>query len=93
MCFPSRWWRVALSIGVKVGSRIAVGNHIVRVTDVLRADEMKLTVDDGPDILISDKQTVMILPEVHVFAGIGVNGVGRRLAFEAPREIPIHRLG
>lgn len=82
---------MALSIGVSVGSKIDVGNHRVKVKAILGPTLFLINVDGGEDITISDKERVKILEDVYVFAGVGGGGVGNRLAFEAPRSIPIHR--
>lgn len=88
---------MALSIGVSAGSRIKVGGKTVHVRKILTPVLLVLTVDDGDEILVSDKERVKIMPDVFVFAGVGSpkgdgQGVGNRLAFEAPRSIAIHRL-
>lgn len=84
---------MALSIGVTTNSKIDVGGHKVLVKSVIRPNLIILTVDGGPEITVSENERVQILPEVFVFAGIGGNGVGSRLAFEAPKSIEIHRKG
>lgn len=84
---------MALSIGVSNGSLIRVGEHRVLVKAVVNSTLLVVTVDGGQDITVSDKERVEILPQVFVFAGVGNGGVGNRLAFEAPRSIPIHRKG
>lgn len=83
---------MALSIGVSQGSRISVGKNMVRVKSVARPNLIVLSVDDGPDVVVSDQAKVEILPKVFVFVGVGRSGTGNRLALEASRDIPIHRI-
>jgi hypothetical protein len=53
-----------------------------------------VTVDGGPDMRVSDKERIMILPDVYVFAphGRGQGNRDHRLAFEAPKPIRISRI-
>lgn len=82
---------MALSIGVTTGCKIDVGSHVVRVKAIFNPALLVLTVDDGPEITVTDKERVCLMPEVYVFAGVGATGQGNRLAFEAPRRIVIHK--
>jgi hypothetical protein len=77
-----------LSIGVSVGSRIDVGGHQVKVKSLTHPNIIVVTVDNGPELVISEDKTVEILPDVKVQSGIG----GNRLAFHAPRRIRISRM-
>jgi len=83
---------LALSIGISSGSKIKVGDHMVEVKTVAKPNLIVLSVDGGPDQVISDQSRTEILPEVFVFSGVGSQGSGNRLAFEAARSIPIHRV-
>lgn len=84
---------MALSLGVSVGSKIAVGQSQVTVKAVVNPTLMVVRVNDGPDVVVSDKESVEIMPGVKVFAGVGRKASGgNRLAFEAPRDISIYRL-
>jgi hypothetical protein len=83
---------MALSIGVWKGSRISVGDHCIEVKGFCPTNLIVIAVDGGENIIISDLMATEIVPNVRVFSGVGKDGVGRRLAFEAPREIAIRRL-
>lgn len=81
-----------LSIGVGVGSKIGVGQHTVSVRALVHPRLIVIAVDNGPDIVVTDRESVEILPEVKVQTGVGASGGSNRLAFTAPREIRISRL-
>lgn len=49
-----------------------------------------LKLDGKADILISDQARKEILPTVYAFVGSRESGVNR-IAFEAPRDVPIFR--
>ena len=87
---------MALSLGVSVGRRIAVGHSIVEVRAIHAPKHMVVAVDSGTDITINDNKAhaVEILPGVRLFVGLGLgkHGSGNRLAFEAPKSAPIHLL-
>jgi hypothetical protein len=85
---------MALSLGVKAGSKIRIGDHMLEVVQVDREDCIDITLD-GKLFVITDLQRTQIAPEVYVSCG-SQNGKGLpehgRLAIEAPRSIPIIRL-
>lgn len=88
---------MALSIGVKAGSKIkvkSVRDHIVEVLNVPSHDRLVISVD-GVQFEVTDKQRVEILPRVFVFCGSkdsrGVESY-TRLAFEAPKIVRIERV-
>lgn len=88
---------MAKVIGVTSGSVInvggeIVGGHKVQVKSVVKNNLIVITVDDGEEITISDQERVEIVPGVFVFAGVGANGTGYRLGFEAPKSILINRM-
>jgi hypothetical protein len=89
---------MALSLAVHQGLKISIGNHCLEVKAImppLRTDEANqivVSVDGGEEILVTERSKTMILPEVFVFSGRGATGNTRRLAFEAPKQIVIHRL-
>jgi hypothetical protein len=88
--------KMALSIGVSVGERIAVGDSIVEVKAIKNPKLMVITVNSGSDISINDNKAhaVEILPGVRLFTGLNKNGSdSSRLVFDAPKSIPIHRIG
>lgn len=82
---------MALSVGVKTGSKIDVNGHTVLVKTIFSPAHLVVTVDDGPEISITDQESVTILPEVKLFAGIGGRRMGYRLSFEAPQHIEIRK--
>lgn len=82
---------MALLVGVSTGTRILVGKSVVTVRDI-QDKVMCLQVGNGPDIFVTNKERVEILPQVFVFVGEGhLPNTGDRLAFEAPRSIQILR--
>lgn len=86
---------MALSIGVSTGSRISLGNHVLKVEDVVNPTTIVVSVDGGKEVTVTDQQQTEVAPNVHVFAGVGgrdKGGSGTRLAFNAPKEIEIRRL-
>jgi hypothetical protein len=85
---------MALSLGVRIGSKIAVGDHEVQVKILVQPSLIVVSVDGGRDIVVSDQEQIEILLDVAVFSGVGAKGTGggNRLAFVAPREILIRRL-
>lgn len=84
---------MALSIGVSVGDKIDINGHLLRVKSLMQdPNVIIITIDGGPEFLVTDKDQQEILPNVKVQLGIGRTGGNNRLAFDAPRTIPIHRL-
>jgi hypothetical protein len=84
---------VALSIGVRVGTKIDIAGHIVQVKGIVDTSLIVVTVDGGPDMRVSDKERITILPDVYVFVGgRGQGHQDHRLAFEAPKLIRISRI-
>jgi hypothetical protein len=83
---------MALSLGIHFGSKIRIGEHIVKVAAIVAPTVYLLTVDNGPELLVSDQETTEILPGVTVFVGTSKTGSINRLAFTAPRSIVISRV-
>ena len=85
---------MALSLGVSVGDRISVGTSIVKVRAIKNPELFVITVNGGPNLSVNADKThaVEILPGVRVFIGLGKNGNQNRLAFDAPKAVPIRRL-
>jgi hypothetical protein len=79
---------MALSIGVSVGSKIDIGGHLLHVKALVHPNIVVVTVDRGPEVVISEDQAVDILPGVKVQSGLG----GNRLAFQAAKSIRISRV-
>lgn len=86
---------MALSIGVKIGSKLTIGKSNMRILDVVDGTTISLEVD-GQRFIVSENERTEILPEVFVSSGLErTNVVGvksGRLAFEAPRHIIIRRV-
>lgn len=82
-----------LSLGVSTGDKLTVGPHDLSVKKVVNPTTIVISVDDGPEIIITEFERTQILRNVFVFAGVGANGNGSRLAFDAPRNVSIHRAG
>jgi len=80
---------MALSLGVSVGSRIFIGDDILRVIAMPSATILEVSVK-GKRFTVTDNERKEVLPDVFVSAGFG-DGNTNRLVFEAPRRIPIHR--
>lgn len=83
---------MALSLGIKTGSKIAVGDHCIEVKAIVPPNLIVVSVNGGVDIVVSDQARTNISPDVYVFSGTR-GGKGNRLAFEAHRSIVIRRLG
>lgn len=84
---------MALSLGIKNGSKLSIGQHCLEVKRIISGNMIVVVLDDAEDFTVTDLQATEILPNVRVFAGIGQNGNGSRLAFEAPESIEIRRMG
>jgi 5-methylcytosine-specific restriction protein A len=87
---------MALSIGVSAGDKIAVGDSVVEVRATNLPKRIIISVNGGEEITVDENEThpVEILPDVQVFVGVGPgkHSTANRLAFKAPRVIPIHRI-
>jgi hypothetical protein len=87
---------MALSLGVSVGDKIAVGDTVVEVRAIHFPKTMVVMVDGGKEFTVDDNvgHSVEILPNVRVYVGIGPgkHSSANRLAFEAPKAIPIKLL-
>jgi len=86
---------MALSLGVSVGERIAVGDSIVEVRAINGSKRMIVAVNGAPEIEVTDDKAdaVEVLPGVRLFVGLDRDGNRNRLAFDAPKSIPINRVG
>jgi fructose-specific component phosphotransferase system IIB-like protein len=87
---------MALSIGVKKGSKIKIGvsEQVLLVTEVLPDNRLRLTFA-GSEHVISDQERTTIAPDVHLSTGKADPRPSthyRRIAFEAPRAIRIERV-
>ena len=83
-----------LSLGVKVGSRVWVGEVAVDVVEIEEGRRIHVRVDGSARYLLDEWDRIEILPGVVAFCG--VHGprrpmAGSRLAIDAPRSIPILR--
>lgn len=77
---------MALSLGVRVGSKILVGKQVVTVKSIAATGHVVLQVGNQ-EFVISEEERKEILPQVHVFSF-----ESNRLAFEAPTSIRIQRV-
>lgn len=92
---------MALSIGVRRGSKILIGaapdgtgGELLRVIEVPKFNEVRLKFQ-GTTHTITDKERVLIAPNVYVSCGAQQQQDYEeysRLAFEAPRSIKINRI-
>lgn len=83
---------MALSIGVTAGSQIRIGKSVLKVVDIT-SGLITVKVGNGPLHVLSDKERAEVLPNVFVFVGdMRGRNTGSRLAFEAPRSVPITRV-
>lgn len=86
-----------LSLGVKKGSKVTVGDAMVEVREIVSLSEIHVSVNNGPAVVITNAERTEILPGVFLQAGRD-EGAGHstksytRLAFDAPRSIPINRV-
>jgi hypothetical protein len=84
----------ALSLGVRRGREILIGDRKLVVEEVLGANRVRV-VFDGRRILVTDHQKEELMPGVTVQAGMpnsGRKSPETRLAFEAPRSVKIVRV-
>lgn len=85
---------MALSIGVKAGARLTIGDKNMSVVKVVTPALIKILVD-GKEFEITDLESTQVLPDVRISAGLW-SGKGSqlytRLAFEAPYHIRIERV-
>lgn len=85
---------MALSLGVRSGQVLQVGNTKVLVETVGPGEHMRLLVGSpGMKFQISSQNRVEILPTVYVSIGrSATHNPSPRLCFEAPKDIPITRV-
>jgi sRNA-binding carbon storage regulator CsrA len=87
---------MGLILGVAKGRTFYVGDTPVKVVDTESSTRIVLSVDGGPEFIVTDKEMTTILPNVSVSAGTSVKqGKFRqtlpRLVIDAPRSITILR--
>lgn len=84
-----------LSLGVKVGSRIWVGEDAVDVVGIEDGRRIVVRVNGSARYLLDEWGRIEILPGVIAFCGVygprRLVGPRSRLAIDAPRSIPIQR--
>ena len=83
-----------LSLGVKAGSRVWIGEVAVDVLEIEEGRRIHVRVNGSDRYLLDEWNRIEILPGVVAFCG--VHGPKRprhnsRLAIEAPRSVPILR--
>lgn len=86
---------MALSIGVREGSKIQVGKNLLSVKQI--DDSRRIHILYGKqEHLITDEERTEVEPDVFISCGIKsdrpTNYNFSRLAFEAPRSVEIHRI-
>jgi hypothetical protein len=82
---------VALSLGIKAGVKIQVGESVVEIRSITPPALIVVSVDGGPDMVVSDQARQELMPHVFAFTG-AKDGTGNRIAIEAPRDIKITRM-
>lgn len=82
---------MALSLGVKVGSKIQVGEATLRVVGI-RASLILVSVNGKDPVAVSDVESQEVLPGIFLQTGGGNISSGVRLVIRAPREVPINRV-
>lgn len=65
---------------------------MLSVKSVVHPNLIVVSVDDGPEIVVTDRQQKWILPNVGIQSGVGRTGGNNRLCFDAPKSIRISRL-
>lgn len=86
---------MALAIGVTPGNKIRIGQSILHVQQVVAGEATTVSIDGGPQVLITEDKRTEILPTVFVQLGKFTANAGSsssRLAFEAPRDIVIRKV-
>jgi hypothetical protein len=85
---------VALSLQVRDGDRIRVGQSVLVVVACEPTGCVRVSVDFAAPIDLSAYERVQVLPRVWVAVGTERRHAGSsRLAFEAARDIRIERMG
>lgn len=89
---------MALILGVKVGSKIYVGDTPIVVTESKeRGRKVSVSVQGGKDIVLSEQESVEVMPTVFMSVGTskkqvsGAENMVPRLVIEAPRSVVILR--
>lgn len=85
-----------LSLGVKRGFKIMIGESKMRVVDVPSSTEIMVVINGGHPKRITDKEMTEVLPEVKCTIGYfpaeEQHDHYARLLFSAPRSISIQRV-
>jgi len=88
---------MSLSLGVRAGSQIEIGDDMLTVSGVTR-DGLTVRVNvRGREYQINDEEKTEVLPGVYVFCGVSAHmnwdlPFRSKLAFDAPRVIQIDRV-
>ena len=83
---------MGLSLGVYINSQIQIGGSVLRVLRMPRPPLIVVRLDNGDDILVSDRERTEIMPGVFLSVGKIKKGFTNRLLIEAPKSVPITRL-
>lgn len=83
---------MALSLGVKVGAVVGIGEYFLKVLDIINPTNVLISVR-GEEFRLSDLEKVEVLPNVSISCGPSkFFEKYARLAIEAPRHIQINRI-
>lgn len=84
---------MALSLGVRAGSKIRVADTLLEVLEVKSEDSIRIRINNQ-EFHVTDMERQQIMPHVYVSCGSKKGSClpeHGRLAIEAPRSIPIIR--
>lgn len=84
---------MALSIGVRKGSKIKVGECMLEVLALPETNQITVSFD-GKQHTLTDEERILLAPDVYASVGKTDASLGvhySRIAFEAPRRIRIER--
>ena len=82
---------MALTLGVKIGDVVDIGEHCVAVLSIDTRDSAILISNAGRKIEVSARGMTEMVPEVWIGLGPDTTRSRLRLVFDAPRHIPITR--
>ena len=82
---------MALSIGVRKGQSIKIGQEILTITDIQDRRVIHVTIA-GRVFRLTEAESSEIAPDVRASVGSRPDQQYARIAFEAPRRIAINRI-
>lgn len=85
---------MALSLGVFLGSRVKIGDVMLKVVSIEDPNIVGLQVGGGDIVYVSDVESVEVLPEVFIQSGRRDRKLDKstRIAIDAPKRIRIERV-